>query len=134
MLFGEVVFGEFENDGEKSEDFGCEVQRAVGEVLNFWLKLVQVGVKGFVGVGWDEFGNVDGLDVVEDVGAHYFLFVCCTVSEIVAIREVAAIFWVALLFEWEIEVCLTNVILTVYFFLCKACADYAEETSIVYLG
>jgi hypothetical protein len=54
-----------------------------------------------------------------------------SISIVITGCKVAAIFWVALLFNGKIEVCLSNVILTVYFLLCKSCSDYAEESSMV---
>jgi hypothetical protein len=49
------------------------------------------------------------------------------------LREVTTVFRVALLFNGEIKVRLTNVILAVYIFLCKSGSSYAEETGVVYL-
>jgi hypothetical protein len=53
-----------------------------------------------VGVGRDEFRDIHGLDVVQDVGAHYFLLVGCAVAEVVSCGEVAAVLRVAFLLEW----------------------------------
>jgi hypothetical protein len=90
-------------------------------------------MEGFMGVGRDELGDVDGLDVVQDVGAHDFLFVGGAVTEVVSCRKIAPVFRVTFLWEWKIEVGLTDVILTVYFFLGETRIDYAKEASVVYL-
>jgi hypothetical protein len=56
-----------------------------------------------------------------------------SVSIVVTGGKVTAVFGVALLFNGEVEVCLSNVILTVHFFLGESCSNYTEEAGVVHL-
>jgi hypothetical protein len=58
---------------------------------------------------------------------------CCAVSEVIPLREVASVFWIALLLDRKVEVCLADIILSVNFFLCEASSDYTKEAGVVYL-
>jgi hypothetical protein len=57
-----------------------------------------------------------------------------SVSVVVTRGKVTAVLGVAFLFSGEVEVCLSNVILSVHFFLGKSCSNYTEEAGVVYLN
>jgi hypothetical protein len=56
-----------------------------------------------------------------------------TVAIVIAFGKITAVFWVTLLFDGEVQVCLADIILAVYFFLCKSGSNHTEESSVMYL-
>ena len=90
-------------------------------------------MKGLAGVFGDEFGDVDGFDVIQDRGAHDGFLKCGAIAEVVALGEVAAVVWVAFFGEGEVEVGLADVVLVFDFLLGEAVADDAEEACFVNL-
>lgn len=57
----------------------------------------------------------------------------CTVSKVIPLREITAISGIASHFKRQIEVGLTNVILTAHFFLRESSPGYAEKARFVHL-
>lgn len=103
-------------------------------------------------VCWSELGKVERLDVVLDIGAFDLLLVrlqvipwlgyCAhrkltlnitysAITKIVAICEVTPVLGTSSVFQGEIEVSLTDIILPLNLFVCEASADNTEEAGLV---
>jgi hypothetical protein len=58
---------------------------------------------------------------------------CRAVAEVVPLRKIASVFRIALLFDWKVEVCLANIILSANLFLSETSPDYTKEAGVMYL-
>lgn len=74
---GEVVWRQLEDEREEGEDLGGQRERFLRERLDCCFVVVEAGVEGLVcgGAVRVELGDVEELDVVEDVGAVDLLLV-----------------------------------------------------------
>lgn len=124
-----VVLWELEDQGKEHKDLACDLGRALREVFDLGLERAQewLPVAGRGGSVAVVFGYIDGLDVVEDVGALDFLLVGAAVAKVVAGGEVAGVLGDELVLERLVEIGLADGELAGDFFLGEAGVDDAEE-------